>query len=156
MWLLGVMQPSLGSAYDYLSNSFSHGKSSMKTDSHLARTIRPQGDIRIYRNLCCLQALLSPIILLIRWMVFSFTLSVIHATAVIFPENSVISWIFSPKVQQEGNVPQISYLEFLTTAPNPRKFSNLIETVGYLWEINKWTLFISHSSEKRERHAYTE
>ena len=55
---------------------------------------------------------------------FNFSLSVTHATAVIFPGDSVPFQIFSPKIQLGANVSQISYLELPTTAPKPGNFSD--------------------------------
>lgn len=61
---------------------------------------------------------------------FSFTLSVTHTTAVVFPGNSF--QIFPPEIQQGANASEIFYLELLSTTPNPGNFSRSIEIVRYI------------------------
>ena len=102
-----------------------------------------------------MQALFSLFTLLILWAAFSFTLSVTLATAVIYVRILLFSRIFSPKFQQGANASQISYLELLTTTPNPGNFSDSIET-GTYEKTTLGTLTMSHSSGKRVRHVDTE
>lgn len=65
-------------------------------------------------------------------VVFSFTLSVTHAIAVVFPGNSTVAQIFPPKICQGTNASEISHLELLSTIPNPENFSGSIEIVRYI------------------------
>ena len=92
----------------------------------------------------------SLIILLTLSAGFSFILSVVHATDLIFPGNSVLSLIFSPKIQQGANASQISYLELLTTLSKTGNFSDSIET-GTYENIMLGTLTMSHSSGKESK-----
>lgn len=85
------------------------------------------GQRRTLQNSCNLRALSSHFIG--DSLVFSFTLSVIHAIAVIFPGKSALSQMFFPKFQQGVNAFQISYLEFLTTTYNPGNISGSVETI---------------------------
>lgn len=85
------------------------------------------GQRRTLQNSCNLQTLFSHFIG--DSLVFSFTLSVIHAIAGISSGRSALSQIFSPKFQQGVNAFQISYLEFLTTTYNPGNISGSVETI---------------------------
>lgn len=126
------MLPGLRSAYDYVSSGFPWGKASVGTDSHLAKTSSPWGSVGICKIHVACRFFFSFIILVIHLTVFSFPLLVTHAIAVLFLGNSVVSQIFSPKIQQGENASQISYMELLTTTPNPRNFSDSIGIIRHI------------------------
>ena len=74
-------------------------------------------------------ALFSFIILMNLLVIFRFTLAVIHATAIIFPRNSILSQMVSPKIHQGFNTSQFSYLEILTAMPYSGNFPDSVEAV---------------------------
>lgn len=79
----------------------------------LGKDKQAMGQHRNLQNLVHLSVSFSLIILLILSAGFSFILSVIHATDLIFPGNSVLSLKFSLKIQQGAKASQISYLNIL-------------------------------------------
>lgn len=96
------------------------------------------GQCRTLLNSCRLRALFPLMMQLISWAVFSFISSLIHATAVTFPGNSVLFQMFSPKSQPWGvgggsgdrtNASQKIFLELQTASPNPGNFSDSIEAI---------------------------
>lgn len=121
--------------------------------SYLARTSSPWDSTGICKiHTACWLFSLS-YCWFVGWF-FSFTLSVTHVTAVIFPGNSALFQIFSPKIQHGVKASQISSLELLTATPNPRNFSDSTEIVRYIRENNtqsnaKWgmarSIFTIHS-----------
>ena len=78
-------------------------------------------------------ALFSFIILMNLLVIFRFTLAVIHATAIIFPTNSILSQMVSPKIHQGVNTSQFSYLEILTAVPYCGNFPDSVEAVKINW-----------------------
>ena len=62
-YVLGAVQPSLGSAHNYLSSGFPQDKAFMEMDSHLARTSSPRDSVRI----CKICAACRPFSLSLYW-----------------------------------------------------------------------------------------
>ena len=98
--LLGALQPSLESAYDYLSKGFPQGKAPAERDSHLARTSSLWTAQEFPKFVQRAGSFFSHYIG--DSLGSSFTLSVTHATAAIVPQNSVPFQIFSSGIFQQG------------------------------------------------------
>lgn len=117
----------------------------MEMDSRLARTSRPLGTVEICKiNATCRLFSLS----FYCWFSGHFSLTATHATAVTFPSNFVLLQIFSPKFHKGANASEISYLELLTTSPNPGNWLNRAATDENTI-LGKLT--VSQSSEKESK-----
>lgn len=95
----GHIQPSLRSAYDFLSKGFPQGKAPVDTWLELV----VHRSALALQNSCSLHPLFGLITLMTLWEAFTSTLSVTYEAAVIFLGDSALSQICFPKIQQGAN-----------------------------------------------------